>query len=122
MAAYSFRDLDVWKLSMEMVESVYALTGKLPASENYVMVSQIRRSAISVPSNIAEGSGRDSTKEYIQFINISIGSLCELETQLLLIQRIYKMLDSECTELLKTISSIGRMLHALNRSLRNKAA
>lgn len=122
MATYSFRDLDVWKLSMEMVEAVYTLTGKLPAFENYVMVSQLRRSTISVLSNIAEGSGRDSTKEYVQFINIAIGSLCELETQLLLVQRIYKNLDADCAELLKDISSIGRMLHALNRSLRSKVA
>lgn len=105
---------------MEMVEHIYRLTDKLPSSENYVLISQLRRSAISVPSNIAEGSGRDSTKEYVQFINIAIGSLCEAETQLLIIQRIYRHLDPDCLALLESIGSIGRMLHGLNRSLRKK--
>jgi four helix bundle protein len=118
--ARSFRDLDVWSLSMDLVEDVYHFTNKLPATENYVLTQQIRRCAISIPSNIAEGSGRDSTKEFVQFVNISIGSVCELQTQLLLSGRLYPALNVESNHILEKLASISRMLHALKRSLQKK--
>jgi four helix bundle protein len=74
--------LDAWKESMQLVKAVYELTGTFPVEERFGLVSQMRRSAISVPSNLAEGSARNGSKEYLQFIGIARGSLAELDTQL----------------------------------------
>lgn len=82
------KDLDVWKKSMDLVESIYKWTEEFPSAEKYGLVAHIRRSAISVPSNIAEGSARKSDKELIHFINIAIGSMAELETQYLIAIRL----------------------------------
>jgi four helix bundle protein len=78
----SYRDLNVWKLSVELVKDVHLITQKFPASEIYALTSQIRRAAISIPSNIAEGQGRASAKEFRQFLGIAMGSMAELSTQL----------------------------------------
>ena len=82
------KDLDVWKYSMDLVEDIYKLSSKFPNDERYGLISQIRRAAISTPSNIAEGCGRKSDKELIQFISIALGSLTELETQYLIAVRL----------------------------------
>ncbi len=82
------KDLDAWKESMNMVVNVYDLTKSFPQEELYGLSSQIKRSAISVPSNIAEGAARSSRAEFIRFLNISLGSLSELETQLILAMRL----------------------------------
>ena len=79
------KDLEVWKKSMDLVADVYKLMKQLPESEKYGLIFQIKRSSISIPSNIAEGAGRASTKEFIRFLDIATGSLGELETQLLLV-------------------------------------
>ena len=120
MAVKSFRDLEVWQAGMDLVEAVYTLTEKLPAKESYILITQIRRSAISIPSNIAEGSGRNSTKELIQYLNIAYGSLCELETQILLVQRIYRFVSQDCDNILRDVASLGRRIKALQTSLRNR--
>jgi four helix bundle protein len=78
----SYRNLNVWKLSIELVKDVYRITQKFPATEIYGLTSQIRRAAISIPSNIAEGQGRTSSKEFRQFLGIAMGSMAELSTQL----------------------------------------
>ena len=78
------KDLDVWKKSMDLVEAVYALTKSFPDDERFGLTNQIQRAAVSVPSNIAEGSARKSDKELIQFIYIALGSLSEIETQYLI--------------------------------------
>ncbi len=78
----SFRDLEVWKLGMDMVADIYAITKLFPKDEMYGLVSQMRRAAVSIPSNIAEGFNRHHNKEYIQFLNIALGSCAELETQI----------------------------------------
>ncbi len=78
----SYKDLQVWKDSMDLVIDIYKLTEKFPNSELYGLTSQVRRSSVSVPSNIAEGSGRKYSKEYVHFLYVSKGSLLELETQL----------------------------------------
>ncbi|MFZ5447646.1 MAG: four helix bundle protein [Thermodesulfobacteriota bacterium] len=75
----SYRDLEVWKLAIHFVKEVYQTTNNLPPSENYGLINQIRRAAVSIPSNIAEGQGRNSTKEFKQFLAISPGSVAELE-------------------------------------------
>ena len=86
------KDLDVWKKSMDLVELVYELTSKFPKDERFGLVSQMRRAAVSIPSNIAEGAARKGNKEFIQFLMIALGSLSELETQYLLAVRL-KMAD-----------------------------
>lgn len=78
----SYRDLEVWKQAMDLTISIYSLTSVFPSSEEYGLTSQLRRAAVSVASNIAEGASRKSIKEFIQFLNISNGSLSEIETQL----------------------------------------
>ena len=94
MAIQSFKDLDVWQLSMKLAEACYVATREFPKDELYGMTSQIRRSAASIPANIAEGYGRDQTGGFIQFLRVAQGSARELETHLLLAERI-KLLTSE---------------------------
>lgn len=78
------KDLDVWKIGIELVKQVYEITNLFPNEETYGLISQMRRSAISIPSNISEGAARNSKKEFIQFLYISLGSLAELETQMVI--------------------------------------
>ena len=112
------KDLEVWKKSMNLVEGVYKLMKQLPESEKYGLISQIKRSSISIPSNIAEGAGRASTKEFIRYLDIATGSLSELETQLLLLERLgFCSAEENLTE---EIQTIGKMLYGLRISLRNK--
>ncbi len=93
-----YQELEVWKESKELVKLVYNFTNKFPSSEQFGLVLQIRRAAISIPSNIAEGIGRMHAKETIQFLHISRGSLYELETQLIISKELFH-LDSEELEL-----------------------
>ncbi len=81
-------DLDVWRLSMDLVEGIYKLTFDFPSEEKFGLISQLRRAAVSAPSNIAEGAARKSDKEYIQFLYISLGSIAEIETQLIIAKRL----------------------------------
>lgn len=82
------KDLNAWKVSMDFVAEVYAITRDFPKEEIYGLTSQLRRSAVSIPSNISEGSARNSTKEFVQFLHIALGSAAEAETQLLIAQRL----------------------------------
>lgn len=84
----TYKDLVVWEKSMELACRIYEITGSFPDSEKFGLVKQLKKSAVSIPSNIAEGAGRRSSQEYIRFITISLGSLAELETQLLLSQKL----------------------------------
>ena len=81
------KDLEVWKKSMDLVSNIYKITESFPNKEIYGLTNQIRRSAVSVPSNIAEGAARSSKKEFIQFLYIALGSLAELETQMIIASR-----------------------------------
>ncbi len=110
-------DLDVWKKAMELAEKIYLLAGKFPKEEQYGIVSQIKRSAISVPSNIAEGAARNSNKEFIQFLYVALGSLSEIETQLLLANRLKFI---QAATLLDDIESIRKMLLGLIKFLKGK--
>jgi four helix bundle protein len=107
----SHKDLLVWQRSMDLVETVYRGTAKLPATEQFGLVAQMRRSAVSVPSNIAEGYGRQATGEYRHHLSIACGSLLELETQLLLCRRLNYLTESETN--LGEITEISKMLGAL---------
>jgi len=78
------KDLDVWKLSIQLVKAIYKLTSEFPSEEKFGLISQIRSAAISVPANVAEGAARNSNKDYVRFLYISLGSLSEIETQLII--------------------------------------
>ena len=112
------KDLEVWKQSMNLVEDVYKLLYQLPDAEKYGLISQIKKSCISIPSNIAEGAARASTKEFIRYLDIATGSISELETQLLIVQRLGFADYNESLEL--QINSISKMLYALKLSLMKK--
>lgn len=115
MAILSFRDLIVWQKSFELTKDVYALAHKLPNTEQYGLISQVQRCAVSIPSNIAEGNQRHNRKEYAHFIGITEGSGAELETQLLLINSIYKLdVEKELALLLE----VQKMLKALATKLK----
>lgn len=88
------KDLQVWQRSLDLVEKIYKITREFPKEELFGLTSQIRRSVISIPSNIAEGSARNSKKEFLQFLYIALGSLSELETQCLIAQRLYSLADN----------------------------
>ena len=109
------KDLDVYQKSLELVTELYTATRKFPKEELFVLTSQMRRAAISVPSNIAEGASRKSSKDYIRFINIAISSLLELETQVEIAQ-LLKYLEPS-NHLISKIVSIRRMLINLSKSI-----
>jgi len=111
------RDLDVWRLSMELARRVYVGTNAMPSSERFGLTDQMRRAAVSIPSNIAEGYGRGSRKEYCQFVRISRGSAAELETQLLLASSLDMLSADVAAELLDLVARVRQMLHALVTSL-----
>ena len=113
----SYRDLEVWALGMDIAESCYTLTRSFPQDERFGLTSQMRRAAASVPSNIAEGWGRDNRGDYIHMLRIAQGSLKELETQALLAQRLTFLSADDSDRLLHMTDSAGRMLRALIRSL-----
>ena len=112
----NYRDLEVWQLSMELAEEVYTVTSGFPSSELYGLTSQIRRSAVSIPSNTAEGSGRRG-KDYVRFVMIALGSLFELETQIELARRLNYIDNPTASRILQTTSSIAQMLNKLRSSL-----
>ena len=107
---------------MELAEFAYKMSEKLPASEAFGLTSQIRRAAISIPANIAEGYARESTRAYIQFLKTARGSLRELETHTLLAQRVGLIDSYRANELLQRADAIGKMLHALVVSLKKRPA
>ena len=109
-------NLAAWKEAMALVKVVYEFTSHLPASERYGLTSQMRRAAISIPSNIAEGAARTSSKEFAQFLNIAKGSLSELETQILITRDLGYMQDIEC--ILNQTSQVSRLLAGLHKSVR----
>ena len=116
-AIESYRDLHVWQAAIELTVACYAETKKFPTSETYGLTSQIRRSSTSVAANIAEGYGRDNTGYYVQFLRVAQGSLKELETHFTIAKRIGYLESSEEEMLLKRSEQIGKMLHALIRSV-----
>ncbi len=105
---------------MALVAECYQATSALPSSEQYGLVSQIRRAAVSVPSNLAEGHGRAHTGDYLRHISIAYGSLMELETQILIAIKLEMMARGTGGSLLGKAAEIGRMLNGLERSLKNR--
>jgi four helix bundle protein len=111
----SYRDLEVWKISMQLAREVYQITEGMPKHEIYGLTSQIRRASVSVPANIAEGYGRNHRKEYVQFLGVANGSLKELETLLLLAHDLNYIND--IAKLMSLCESAGRLLNRLRQSL-----
>jgi four helix bundle protein len=116
----NYKDLKVWQKAYELCITIYKLTKHFPKEEAYGLTSQIRRSAVSVPSNIAEGYGRKTTQEYLQSLYIAYGSHCELETQVLLSKDLGYIKSDDFQKLQQDIGDVERMLKALIKSLQNK--
>lgn len=120
MKIQNYKDLIVWQKSRELVKNVYIIAEKLPKHEQFGLNAQIRRCAVSVPSNIAEGHSRNSIKEYIHFLYIAFGSLAELETQLILACDIGYFSETELNTIFQQIAEIQRMITGLRKSLSPK--
>lgn len=118
----SHEGLEVWQRSIDLVDTIYAITDGLPTSERYGLSSQMQRAAVSVPANIAEGAGRDSTKEFLRHLLIARGSLAELTTFLVIVQRRQFTPPKMLTDANEQCGTVGRLLSGLQRSLRNKLA
>ena len=116
----SFRELRVWQKAMDLVENVYILTRRLPREETYGLSSQIRRAAVSIPSNIAEGHTREHIKEYLHHLSMAQASLAELETQLEIATRLKYLLASQTKEVLTETTSLGKQLYSLRNALMHK--
>ncbi|MBU2018346.1 MAG: four helix bundle protein [Bacteroidetes bacterium] len=113
---HNFRELEVWKESFHLVKEIYIMTSTLPDSEKFGLISQIRRCAVSIPSNIAEGSGRTTDKDFLNFLSMSLSSAYELETQLLLLADLFAI---EIDEVFPKLQSIQRKIGGLKRKLNN---
>ena len=113
MSTKNYKDLIVWQKSMKLAKTIYQLVKKLPIEERYSLSDQMRRAAVSIPSNIAEGNARFSTKEYVRFLSIARGSNAEVETQLLLAVDCEMLEQSEVEEALELCEEIRRMLGAI---------
>ena len=116
----NYKDLKVWQKSYQLCLEIYRITAKFPKDERYGLTSQIRRAVVSIPSNIAEGYGRKTTLDYVRMLYISYGSVCELETQVLLAGDLNFIEQGELGKLEKDIAEIERMLKALIKSLERK--
>lgn len=116
----TFRDLQIWQKSMSMVTSIYQTTSSFPKSEMFSLTSQIRRSAVSVPSNIAEGFGRRSLGDYLRFLQIAFGSLFELQTQIEIAANLNYLQKTEFDQLYSQSREIERMMSSMIQKLKLK--
>jgi four helix bundle protein len=114
----NYKELKVWQKAYQLCLITYKITGRFPKEEIYGLTSQLRRSAVSVPSNIAEGYGRQTTKQYVQALYISYGSTCELETQILLAGDLGYIKSSDLMGIKQDVSEVERMLKALIKSVK----
>lgn len=115
----SFRDLKIWRNGLAITKEVYLLTKKFPREETFGLVSQMRRAAVSVPSNIAEGRSRSSRKDFSNFLRIAMGSLSELETQLLIAEDLYK--DIKVSKIIELIHEEQRMTSGMIKKLQDSS-
>lgn len=120
MSVHSYRDLEVWKKSLDWAEAINRASSTFPREETYGLTSQIRRAAVSTPANIAEGAARSGTKEFLHFLGIARGSLAEAETLLLLAGRLGFLDENQLETLLAQADEIGRMTAGLKQSLRSR--
>ncbi len=121
MATYTnYKNLQVWQLAVDFTQSVYEHTKDFPKHELYGLANQLRRSAISVASNLAEGSTRNSDKDFVRFVNIAKASLAEVETQLIIAHRLSYISDATLDQMQKDIVAIDKMLFSLRRALNER--
>jgi four helix bundle protein len=111
------KDLDVWKIAIDFVTTIYETTSLFPKEEIYGLTSQIRRSAVSIPSNIAEGAGRKSKTEFKQFLYIALASAAELETQIIIAKNLKYLQEDKYENMLKELNTIAKMLQGLIKSI-----
>ncbi|MCD4697377.1 MAG: four helix bundle protein [Bacteroidales bacterium] len=114
---HNFKELKVWQKSRTLTKEIHLLTKRFPSDERFVLTSQIRRSVISIPSNIAEGSGRDSNKEFKRFLSISLSSAFELETQIILANDLEYLSDAEFLKVSEKIQEVQKMIFGFRKSL-----
>jgi len=115
--AQSYRDLLVWQKSMALAKAIYKITADFPSDEKFGLISQLRRAAVSVPSNIAEGQARNTTGEFVQFISHAEGSLAELDTQLTLAVELDFLSPEKASPCMDSITELRRMLNGLRRAV-----
>lgn len=115
-----YRELRAWQRAIELVEAVYRTSACFPKEEVYGLTSQVRRAAVSVPSNIAEGHGRHTTRDFLGLLSIARGSLKELETQLTIAQRLHYIQQTKEVELQSLANEVGRLITGLIKALRKK--
>ena len=115
--AHNFKELKIWQEAMKVVKSTYLLTAQLPSDEKFGLISQINRSAVSIPSNIAEVSGRTTEKDFLNFLNISLSSSFELETQLILANDLF---DLEIENIILKINELQRMIVGFKKTISKK--
>ncbi len=115
-----YQQLVVWQKSIDLTEEIYKIVKYLPSSELYALSNQMRRAVVSIPSNIAEGHSRRSTKEYINFLVIARGSVSELETQLIICRRLNFLAEEQIVLPMRLCAEIGRMINALIEKLSEK--
>jgi four helix bundle protein len=116
----SFRELRVWQAAMNLVEKIYSITRTFPKEETYGLTSQVRRAAVSIPSNIAEGHTREHIKEYLHHLSMAQASLAELETQIEIAVRLKYILPNQLNELLNDVNSLGKQMYSLRNALMRK--
>ena len=116
----SYRELIAWQKAMDLVVQVYEMTRTFPREEVYGLTSQLRRAAVSIPSNIAEGQGRRSSKEFMRFLGIAYGSLQETETQIILATRLGDLEAAQEAQLLEQCAEVGKLINGLINALRRK--
>ncbi len=121
MSIQNYKELEVWQIAMDLAENCYQVTRGFPKEELFGLTSQIRRAAVSVPANIAEGHARQHTKEFLQFLSVARGSLMELETHLLIGARVGLLKDEQRIPVMDLVDRISRMLTRLRQSLEQRA-
>ena len=119
MKINTYRDLIAWQKSIQLTKEIYKISGSLPENEKFNLISQMNRAVISVPSNIAEGWGRESKNSYIQFLKIARGSLYELETQTIIVQELNLATKEKLTPVFELINELIRILNGLIKSIAN---
>ena len=120
MTIKSYRDLEVWQKAMDLVVVCYEITKEFPKNEIYGLTSQLQRAAVSIPTNIAEGQARQHTKEFIQYLSISYGSVAELETLLQIAENLNYLSTNQLCKLMDRTAALGRMINGLRKSLEKR--
>jgi len=120
VAVLNYRELIVWQKAMALVEAVYRATVGFPKDEVYGLTSQLRRAAVSIPSNITEGQGRNTTRDFLYFLSVAQGSVKEAETQILIAERLSYITKQLSTQLVKQTTEVGRLISGLTNSLNKK--